>query len=903
MARSVTPFAPTAALRPPRSLVYPSRSLRPAVLGLTVGALAAGGVVLAPAASAAPSTTVVISEVYGGGGNPRGTPTNDFIELHNLGTEPGDLSPYAGQSASSGGSTWSRAALTGTLAPGGYYLVQGSAGAGGTQALPAPDATGSLNLSATAGKVALTSTRTALTCSTCAGTGSVVDLVGYGTATVGAEGTPAANLSNSTSASRTAGPDTDDHAADFTVGDPSPQSSGSPGGGTPGGGGSVPDAPVCGTTPVTIGSVQGTTDTSPMVGQTVTVAGTVVGDLQQGGFNGVFVQDGGDGTTATSDGIFVYGTSLPALDRGDTVVVRGTVTEFKGSTDARTLTELSSASVSECTGLGLTPPAPSTLPLPSTDAQREALEGMLVAPADDLTVTEVFNLNRFGEIMLAQGGRLITPTEEVAPGPEAAARVAANAARSLLLDDGVTANLPGGGRAPPSLPVDAPVGAGAPPPLEPVVLSYGFNAWRLEPADGTAAGTTFEATNPRPVTPPAVSGDLRIADFNVLNYFVTFGGASRGAPNQAEQDEQEAKLVTAITALGADVITLHEIENSAVTTPGDDYRAVQTLIAAIEAADGHDWDYVRAHEDTDVITNAVIYRTDRVASIGDPQVPTEAQLAAFANARTPIAQTFRAGDEVFSVIANHLKSKGSACGAASDDISAGGAGNCNGDRVLQAQVLRDFAAAVAQHSGDADVVLTGDFNAYRFEPPLDVLRDAGFQEAVTPGEYSYVFDGGSGSLDHVFATASMYPKIVGHAIWDINAVESFAYEYDGYEGLYAPYPYRASDHNPTIIGLDPPAVAGISDPKPVRGERVTLTGTAFDAGTNVRATLPARNGQVLGTAVARPDGTVSMDVTVPAIPRPGSYDVVLTAADGETATTSFTLRPPGLDVAPGVRGR
>ena len=61
--------------------------------------------------------------------------------------------------ASSGGSSWSRAALTGTVAPGGYYLVQGSAGAGGTRALPAPDATGNLNLSATAGKVALTSTR------------------------------------------------------------------------------------------------------------------------------------------------------------------------------------------------------------------------------------------------------------------------------------------------------------------------------------------------------------------------------------------------------------------------------------------------------------------------------------------------------------------------------------------------------------------------------------------------------------------------------------------------------------------------------------------------------------------------------------------------------------------------
>ena len=66
-----------------------------------------------------------------------------------------------------------------------------------------------------------------------------------------------------------------------------------------------------------------------------------------------------------------------------------------------------------------------------------------------------------------------------------------------------------------------------------------------------------------------------------------------------------------------------------------------------------------------------------------------------------------------------------------------------------------------------------------------------------------MFQGGSGSLDHVFASASMLPKVTGHTIWDINATESFAYEYDAtYEGLFAPYPYRASDHNPTVIGVD-----------------------------------------------------------------------------------------------------
>jgi 5'-nucleotidase len=859
-------------------------------LGLTIGALAVGGLVLAPAAAAAPSSTVVLSEVYGGGGNGGATLTNDFIELHNLGAAPVDLSTWSVQYASAAGTSWTnKTNLTGTIAPGGYYLVQESAGGAGTQPLPTPDASGNLNLSATSGKVALVSAQTNLGCgTTCAGAGGVVDLVGYGASAVGGEGTPTANTSAATSASRTVGPDTDNNSVDFEVVAPNPQNSG--GVSTPpGGGGTDPGPLTCDTTTVSIGSVQGTTDTSPAVGQTVTVAGTVVGDLQQGGFDGVFVQDGGDGTAATSDGIFVFGAGLPALDLGDRIVVRGKVTEFNG------LTELGSPTAVECGTPGL--PVATALPLPSTDAQREALEGMLVAPAEALSVTELFDLNRFGEIQLAQGGRLITPTEEVPPGPQATAQVAANAARSVLLDDGLTANLSTSNQPPPFLEVNDPVRVGDTAHLEPVVLSYGFGSWLLEPADGTAAGTTFEATNPRPEAPAEVGGDLRIADFNVLNYFVDFpsefGDDARGAANADELAEQQAKIVNAITALHADVITLHEIENSAVLTEDTPYRAVETLITAIEQADGHDWNYVRAHEDTDVITNAIIYRSDRVTTVGDPRIPTAEQLVAFDNARTPIAQTFRAGDEVFSVIANHLKSKGSSCGAGSDDVSVGGAGNCNGDRVAQAEVLRDFAATVAEESGDDDVLLTGDFNSYRYEPPLDVLRDADFQEVWTPGEYSYVFGGGSGSLDHVFASPSMFPKITGHTIWDINAVESFAYEYDGYEPLYAPYPYRASDHNPTVVGLTTqvPATAAISNAQPFRGDRVTVTGSGFTPSTTVKATLPAQNGRVVGTAKAGPDGTVQLSFAVPVLLPQGSYQVNLTAADGETASTSFTLRP------------
>jgi 5'-nucleotidase len=130
-------------------------------------------------------------------------------------------------------------------------------------------------------------------------------------------------------------------------------------------------------------------------------------------------------------------------------------------------------------------------------------------------------------------------------------------------------------------------------------------------------------------------------------------------------------------------------------------------------------------------------------------------------------------------------------------------------------------------------------------------------------------------------------------VWDINAVESFGYEYDApYEGLYAPYAYRASDHNPTVFGLttDVPATATVSDPAPLRGDTVTVTGSNFDAGTTVTLTLPERGNAAVGTGVADATGTVSIDYTVPMSLKEGSHQLDLTAADGEKASTSFTLR-------------
>ncbi|MGZ5545382.1 MAG: DNA/RNA non-specific endonuclease, partial [Limisphaerales bacterium] len=176
---------------------------------------------------------VVISQVYGGGGNSGATYKNDFIELYNSGSASVDLSTYAVQYTSAAGSTWQATTLSGSIAAGHYYLVQEAAGTGGTTSLPTPDATGTISMSGTAGKVALTKTTTVLTIDNPVGTANVVDFIGYGTADA-FEGSGAAPAPSNTSSDLRAGngaTDTDNNSADFATGTVNPRKSAT--GGTP----------------------------------------------------------------------------------------------------------------------------------------------------------------------------------------------------------------------------------------------------------------------------------------------------------------------------------------------------------------------------------------------------------------------------------------------------------------------------------------------------------------------------------------------------------------------------------------------------------------------------------------------------------------------------------------------
>ncbi|MEJ7820701.1 MAG: Ig-like domain-containing protein [Chitinophagaceae bacterium] len=177
--------------------------------------------------SFAASSQVVINDVYGGGGNSGATYKNDFIELYNNGLSAVSLAGWSVQYASSTGTTWAVTNLTGSIPAKGYYLIQQAAGTGGTTNLPTPDATGTIAMSGTTGKVVLSNVITAQTGANPTGS-QIIDKVGYGAGTNGFEGTgPTATLTNTTSAQRTPiGFDSNNNSTDFTTGTPSPTNAG-----------------------------------------------------------------------------------------------------------------------------------------------------------------------------------------------------------------------------------------------------------------------------------------------------------------------------------------------------------------------------------------------------------------------------------------------------------------------------------------------------------------------------------------------------------------------------------------------------------------------------------------------------------------------------------------------------
>ena len=790
---------------------------RPRLLALpAVAAIAVSGIT-APAAQAA-STTVVISEVYGGGGNSGAPYQNDFIELGNRSASPVDLTGWKVQYFSATGGTGGTTTLTGTIPAGRTFLIQQAPGAGNGAPLPTPDATGTLSMGATNGRVDLLDP-----------SGALVDRVGFGTANA-FETKATAALSNSTSAARDAVfTDTDNNAVDFTVGAPTPTAAGA--------GGPVDPPPP---TIVPIADIQGTGAATPLSGQSVTTVGVVTATYPTGGFNGYYLQTPGtggsipDATPGASDGIFVYTRVIPTVQVGECFTITGTATEFNGLTQ---LTNPTATPKADCAPVAPTPLAT----LPATDAAKEALEGMLAKPEGTYTITNNYALNQFGQLGLAAGDQpLYQATDVVSPGAEATAYEAANLARYITLDDGSSwdylRNATAQGSPLPYLSQDTPMRTASQVTFtQPVILDYRFQ-WNYQPT-GQVVGSSSPAIpvaseNDRPATPPAVGGTIGLGFINVLNYFTDLGEQEnaftpcpsykdrfgtpvstnncevRGAWTQSAFEDQQAKLVSAINGLGAGgaaVVGLSEIEtSSALTWIGHDRdHTLAQLVTALNAAGGT-WAYVPSPVVTppteDVIRTAFIYNPTKVK-------PDEASVIlidpAFANARQPLAQKWKyiTGPSSFVTVVNHFKSKGSG----EDDGT--GQGLSNPSRIAQARALTAWTRQMWEPK--QPVFLLGDFNAYSKEDPVRVIEGAGFAELVKSrdaGSASYQFSGRLGTLDYVFGNAPAHAMVTGAAVWDINGDESIAMQYSrrhyNVVDFHTTSAFASSDHDPVLVGLN-----------------------------------------------------------------------------------------------------
>ncbi|WP_326626215.1 MULTISPECIES: endonuclease/exonuclease/phosphatase family protein [unclassified Streptomyces] len=772
-----------------------------------------------PAAFAAPSSTAVISEVYGGGGNSGATLTRDFIELANAGSSAYDLSGFSVQylpGSPSAGSLWQVSALTGSVAPGGRYLVAQAAGTGGTVALPTPDATGTVAMSATSGTVALVSGTTPLTCKTaadCAADTRIVDLVGYGSAVVREGSGPVTGTSATASVARAASlADTDDNAADLSAGAPTPvnaagETSGGAGPGDPGN----PTEP--GT--VRVHDIQGTTRVSPLDGQSVTGVPGIVTGVRTSGSRGFWIQDATpDADPRTGEGVFVFtGSAAPAVAVGDSVLVSGKVDEYYPSATTQSITEITAPRVTVLSS-GNALPAPVVLDaasvpdayVPSADGgsidalaldpatyaldRYESLEGTRVKIADTRVTGattayhEVWVTIKPNENPTGRGGTLYSSYTDQ------------NTGRIKVMSLDTTRPVP-----------VANVGDVLSGTTTGVLDYDSFGGYNLQ---ATELGTLTDHHLRREVTRKQKGKELSVATYNVENL--------DALDEQGKFDTLAAGV--AVNLSSPDIVSLEEIQddNGAVNdgTVGSD-ATLKRFTDAIVAAGGpqYAWRYIAPENGKDGgepggnIRNVFLFNPERVDFVDRPggdattavtAVETKKGVTlsaspgriaptsdAWDDSRKPLVGEFRFHGKPVFVIGNHFASKGG------DQPLHGRyqepTRSSETKRVKQATEVNTFVKSLLAADKSARVITLGDLNDFAFSPTMAALTDGRTLKPLITTlpkneQYSYVYEGNSQTLDHILISP-------GVRCFDYDVVH-----------INAEFADQASDHDPQIVRVD-----------------------------------------------------------------------------------------------------
>jgi predicted extracellular nuclease len=515
--------------------------------------------------------------------------------------------------------------------------------------------------------------------------------------------------------------------------------------------------------------VQGTGDASPFIADgsfssanEVTVKG-IVTSRSDSLYKGFFIQDmQGDNSPYTSDGIFVFmNQAAPdTIQPGTEVCVQGKVNEFYGSTQI----DIKDDQKIEVGGLVKVPAAVEFYVADGeTLAQAlERVEGMKVKldAGSEMTITRTFSYDYAGRrnnMVLSHQAPLMKPTQVFEPNSaEAVALGQANAVNQLFVESDYKAK---NGKVPYFPDFNAETGyirVGDQLTNIEGVIGYSYSAYRLLATNTITAGDFIRANDRTDVPTVADMGDIRVASFNVLNFFNdAVGGdanpsnSNRGALVEDEMVLQRTKIVNALVAMNADVVGLMEIANNGF----GELSAIQNLVDALNAelADEQAYRFVEVEEadkfdgkyiGSDAITVGMLYRPARISLDGAAKViATPEQHAAEAvqtrekdsvveaspsydkYQRHSLLQTFSINDEKLTIVVNHLKSKGSGCIEEwaefnEDSEPADMQGKCNAFRVSAAKVLGESLKDV-----EGDVLVIGDLNAYGKEDPVAVLTD------------------------------------------------------------------------------------------------------------------------------------------------------------------------------------
>nr|WP_246346949.1 ExeM/NucH family extracellular endonuclease [Desulfurispira natronophila] len=498
------------------------------------------------------------------------------------------------------------------------------------------------------------------------------------------------------------------------------------------------------------------------------VSGVFTGKNQLGGF---YLQQQPENNIPV--GIFVYTPQLSPKQRaklqpGKHVQVKAVPGKFRSRLQLQQLQSVALCGTAELRS--------TALPLPLEHEERKAYLDILVHTETPLIVTQNYDLHRYGSLELTYGGMRFRPTQlndntDVDHTP-----------RSIVLDDGSYRQFP---EPIPYLDENGTRRIGSQVKSLQGIFTFAFDKYRIHPVEPPV----FKGGE-RPKAPSSPSlGSLRIATFNVENYFISLG--KRGAKNTKEFQRQSSKIAAAFNKLQAHVIAVVELENSK--------EALNSFLQLVNHNDiGRYRGTIGTSPGSDAITTALIYDSRAVKLLeADSLVSPVWQ-------RNPVLGHFALRQEpqtTFYIAGVHFKSK---IGCPSEGDIDRGQGCWNLQRTDQARSLTRWAQGV---SSQYPTILAGDFNSYAYEKPIDSIVEAGFTQPLLSfidmeDYYTYVFFGEAGTLDYLFTTPLEGNQITGAGIWHINADEPPFLAYDSpLPHLVRPDPYRSSDHNPLWIDL------------------------------------------------------------------------------------------------------